>query len=104
MDVHPAIAKRIEELLARAKELVAAQEQSVEILAKTIDIKDVYGLKMRAAEMNDLNVKLQWVVAQLEAIRSLPYDMAAEEMSPKRRISTSTLPAVYPPNPEKKEG
>lgn len=101
MDVHPAIAKKLDELLARAKELAASEQQSLEILQKTADLKDYLGLKLRAQEVLDAASKLLWVAAQIEALRSLPYDMAAEDMAPRRRTSTQAMPAVVP---EKKEG
>lgn len=104
MDVHPAIAKKLDELLARAKELVASQQQGFEILAKTVDLKDYHGLKMRAAEAVEVAAKIQWISAQIEALRALPYDMAAEDMAPRRRTSTQAMQAVIPPPPEKKEG
>ena len=104
MDIHPAIAKKLDELLARAKELVSSQQQGLEILAKTVDLKDYHGLKMRAAEAADVAAKLQWISAQIEALRTLPYDMAAEDMAPRRRSSQQAMAAVIPPPPEKKEG
>ena len=92
-EVHPAIAKKIEELLEVAKNLTSAHQQNVDILAKTLDLKDLYGVKMRVAEIVDSAVKLQWVAAKLDALRDIPYEMAASDMAPKRRTSQS-LPAV----------
>lgn len=102
MDVHPAIARKIEELMARAKELTLAQQQGLELLVRVLDLKDYHGIKTRAAELSEYTEKLQWISAQIDALRALPYDMAAEDMAPKRRVSTSAMPAVV--LPEKKEG
>jgi hypothetical protein len=102
-EVHPAIAKKIEELWAKAKELVAAQQQNLDILSKTIDIKDLHGVKMRLVEVLDCSNKMQWVSGQLDALRDLPYDMAAEAMGPKRRSSAQAMPAVTAPPVEKPE-
>ncbi len=103
MEIHPAIAKRIEELLVKAKELIATQQQNLDILSKTVDLKDYFGLKSRSAEVVDFAIKLQTIASQVEALRSIPYDMAtmaAEGVSPKRRSSARSMPAV---NPDKNE-
>lgn len=93
-DVHPAISKKIDELMSRAKELVDAQTHNLDILLKTIDLKDLYGIKMRVHEVVDFADKIRWISAQIEALRSIPYDMAAEGMTPKRRTSSTQMLAV----------
>ncbi len=78
-EVHPAIAKRVRDLFTKARELVAAQHQNLTLLAKTIDIKDEYSMKLRVAEVVSFTPKIQWIAAQLDLLKSLPYDMAAAE-------------------------
>jgi hypothetical protein len=100
-EVHPAIAKKIEELFGRAREMASSQQQNLDILLKTIDLRDSYGLKMRVAELVDCADKMRWLAAQVDLLKSLPYDMAAEEMAPKRKVSTQMAAVTVP---EKKDG
>ncbi len=96
-DVHPAIAQRIDELLGKAEDLVVSQQQNLDILAKTIALKDTYGIKMRVADVLSFADKLQWIAAQLDALRSIPYDMAAADVGAKRRTSSAQMSAVKRP-------
>ena len=102
-EVHPAIAKKIEELFAKARELIGTQQQNLDILSKTIDIKDGYGFKVRAEELADVSDKIHSIAIQLDALRSIPYDMAAENMVPKRRTSTQ-IAAMIPSDKGDKHG
>lgn len=100
-EVHPAIAAKIEQLLERAKDLTTSQQQNLDILSKTIDLKDVFGLKMRVEEVVNATMKLQWVAAQLVAFKDIPYQMAASEMTMPKKRSSQSMPAVK--LPEKKD-
>ncbi len=73
------------------------QQRNLEIIAKTIEIKDSQGLKMRMADVLDFADKMQWIAAQLDSLRNMLYDMQAEDLAgPRRRPSTQTLQAVVP--------
>jgi hypothetical protein len=96
-EMHPAIQKKIEELLEKARELAANQTTETDILSKTIDIKDLYGLKMRVQVLQEYAEKMHWIAAQIEALRSIPYDMAAEDMAPRPGRITGRSPSTQIP-------
>ena len=79
------------------KELVASQQQNLDILARTIEMKDQHGVKMRVTEIIDNATKMQWYSGQLDALRNIPYDMIAEDMAPRKRVSSAQMAAVVPP-------
>jgi hypothetical protein len=98
LPTHPAVTKRIDELLARAKEMMIGQQQTLDVLSKSVDLKDFFGIKARASETMDFALKIQWIAAQLNALQNIPYDVASYDQ--RRRPSSQSMPAVQV---EKKE-
>lgn len=111
MDVHPTISKKLDELSGRAKELADAQRQNLDILVKTLELRDYRGFLSRVAEVTEFATKLSFCAAQIEILRSLPYDMAATDMAPRRVLGeegssprrTTQRTAAFQ-TPEKKDG
>lgn len=102
-EVHPAIAKKIEELFSQVRGLTASQQNNLDILLKVVDLKDVHGLKLRIVDLREYADRVQWLCAQLDSLRNMPYDMAAEELAAPRRRSSSGMPSMTMPPTEKKE-
>lgn len=91
--VHPSIAKKIDELLAHAKELTISQQETMDLLSKCIDHKDFWGMKARVSEVTAFAEKIQWITAQVNALHGIPYDVASYEAG-RRRPSSQTMQAV----------
>jgi hypothetical protein len=91
---HPAIVKRIDELLSKAKELTVDFAPVFELISKTIESKDTYGLKMRSGELASFANRMQWLAAQLDALNLIGYDIPAPEV---RRTSSGQMQAVVIP-------
>ena len=99
--IHPTVTKKIDELLTRAKELTIAHQENVELFSKSIDAKDFWGMKARVSEITSYAEKIQWVVAQVNALESIPYNVVA--VSASRRLSSGSMPAVSLPRDEPKD-
>lgn len=98
---HPTVTKKIDELLARAKELTIAHQENVDLLSKAIDAKDFWGMKARVSEVTSYAEKIQWVVAQVNALENIPYNVVA--VSASRRLSSGSMPAVSMPQDPPKD-
>ena len=102
LPTHPTLAKKIDDLLTRAKELTISQQETLETLSKAIDGKDFFAMKALLSDVTGFAEKIQWVVAQVNALESIPHNVVA--MSAIRRLSSGSMPAVkmpQEPDPEK---
>ena len=98
---HPTVIKKIDELLARAKELTIDHQETLTLLSKSIDDRDFWGMKARVSEVTSFAEKIQWVVAQVNALESIPYNVVA--VSTSRRLSSGSMQAVVVPKDEPKD-
>jgi len=91
-EVIAAIHKRIDELLFKLKERISSEQPTFDLLSKTIDTKDFYGLKNRVAEMMEFALRVYALASQIEALRNLPYDVTVEDPLTKKRPSIPPSP------------
>jgi hypothetical protein len=80
MEVHPAITKKMDELFRRAEELITAHQRNVKLLARAVEVRDLYAVKVRVAEIVSLTPKLHWITAQIEALKNIPHEIEMNEM------------------------
>jgi hypothetical protein len=80
MEVHPAIVKKMDELFRRAEELITAHQRNVKLLARAVETRDLYAMKVRVAEIVSLSPKLYWIAAQIEALKNITHEIEMNEM------------------------
>jgi hypothetical protein len=76
--VDAAILAEMDRLMAQAMEHASEIAGTSDLLVKTIELRDAYGLTMRAHALSQVSAKLLVIASKIDAIRSLPYAVPAQ--------------------------
>lgn len=82
-NTHPAIKKKLDELRKTMRMRVSDLESEISDLKGSLNLPgDFYGIKLRSLSISSHCISLIWLAGQIEALRSIPYDMISDESSP----------------------